>query len=75
MNKGSTLRPIIDKLLREREGIGLDVLVARARGFGTGWLSISKRIYAMTGNVVDVDQSTLFRWYSESEQTPEKEAV
>jgi hypothetical protein len=61
----SKLRQAADRLLFLQTQKGLDDFVAEERALGSSWSNISRRIFVLTNEVIEIEPSTLYRWYEE----------
>lgn len=53
-----------DKILRQ-SGTSLDEIIAQGRDRGQSYEKIARRIYALTGETIDVSGRTVQRWAGE----------
>lgn len=66
------LQRATDALLRERHGVSLRELIRDERAQGTSFEVISRRIYALTGEAVNVSFGTVRRWAAALDEVDSK---
>ncbi len=65
MSSPTPSRRLADHLIRG----GLDAFVAKQRGDGHSWRTISVQLYNITKGQVDVTETTLRNWYPQNAST------